>query len=153
MGRTHDQHDRSSALAALTVSPTRQPMGWSLRWQPYNLKAVDGAEFLRPWWRPLRGPVVRPRDRGSLQQGAAIDVVCQAYPRLPLAEFPAYAPELQPTAQVWNEFTGHLAHSLRRDTRHLCERVRAHTRRLRRAQAKWRSCILASELPSPPRKP
>jgi putative transposase len=124
-------------------------MGLYLRWPPHNFKAVDVAEFLRALLRHLRGHVMVLWDRGSIHKGAAIDVVYQAYPRLHLEEFPAYAPKLNPTEQVWNDSKAHLANSLLRDTRHLCERLRANTRRVRRSQAKLRSFILASELPSP----
>jgi hypothetical protein len=53
-----------------------------------------------------------------------------------LEEFPAYAPELNPTEQVSNDFKGHLANGLLRDIRHLYARLRANTRRVRRSQAK-----------------
>jgi len=134
--RYNYKHDRISALAALTVSPTRRPIGLYLRWQPHSFKAVDVAEFLRALLWHLRGQVVLLWDRSSIHKGSVIDVVCPGYPRMHLEEFPAYAPELNPTEQVWNDFKGHLANGLLRDTRHLCARLRANTRRVRRSQAK-----------------
>jgi hypothetical protein len=76
--------------------------------------------------------------------------VCKAHPRLHMEEFPAYAPELNPTEQLWNDFKGHTTYSLLRDTRELCRSLQANVRRVRRSQAKLRSFILASKPPSPP---
>lgn len=132
------------------MSPKQQHLGLYLRWQLHNFHAMDVADFLRALLRHLRGHVVLLWDRGSIHKGAAIDAVCQAYPRLHLEEFPAYAPELNPTELVWNDFKGHTANSLLRDTRELSRSLRANLRRVRRSQAKLRSFILASDLPSPP---
>lgn len=146
----HYKHARISTRAALTVSPKRQPLGLDLRFQPKTFQAVDVADFLRVLLRHLRGPVVLRWDRGSMHQGPAIAAVCQVHPRLHVEEFPAYAPELNPTEQVWNDFKGHTANSLLRETRALCRRVQATVRRVRRSQAKLPSFISASKLPSPP---
>ncbi len=146
----HYKHDRISALAALTVSPQRQHLGLSLRFQPRNFHALDVADFLRALLRHLRGPIMLLWDRGSIHRGSAIDAVYQAHPRLQREEFPAYAPELNPTEQVWNDFKGRTANSLLRDTRELRCRLSANARRVRRSQKKWRAFILSSQLPSPP---
>jgi putative transposase len=144
------KHDRLSALAALTVSPKRQHMGLYLRFQPRNFQAIDVADFLRALLRHLRGHIILLWDRGSIHRGAAIEALCQAHPRLHLEAFPAYAPELNPAEQIWNDFKGHTANSLLRDTRDLRRCLSANTRRVRRSQAKLRSFILSSKLPSPP---
>jgi DDE superfamily endonuclease len=146
----HYTHDRISALAALAVSPTRQHLGRYRRFQPHNFQAVDVAAFLRALLRHLPGHVILLRDQRSIHQGAAIAAVERAYPRLHLEEFPASAPELTPVAQVWNDFKGHTANSLLRDERDLRRCLSATTRRVRRSQAKLRSFIWASKLPSPP---
>jgi transposase len=148
--RYHYKHDRLSALAALTVSPKRQHVGLYVRFQPHNFKAVDVADFLRALLRHVRGPIILLWDRSSIHRGPAIDAVRQAHPRLQVEEFPAYAPELNPTEQVWNDFKGHTANSLPRDTRELRRSLRANTRRVCHSQAKLRSFILSSKLPSPP---
>jgi transposase len=100
--------------------------------------------------RHLRGHIILLWDRGSIHRGPAIEVVQQAYPRLHVQEFPAYAPELNPVEQIWNDFKSHTANSLLRDTRHLNRTLQANSRRVRRSQEKLRSFILASKLPSPP---
>jgi transposase len=147
---SHDRHDRISALAALTLSPKRHHQGLYLHWQPRNCKAVDVAACLRALLRQLRGHVILLWDRGRMHRGPAIEAVCQAHPRWHLEEFPAYAPELDPAERVWNDFKGHTANSLLRDTRDICRNLRNNIRRVRRHQEKLRSFILASKLPSPP---
>jgi transposase len=148
--RDNDQHDRLSALAVLTVSPKHQHLGLYIRFQPWNFPAIPVANFLRALLRHLRGPLLRLWDRSSIHRGSAIGAVCQAHPRLPLEEFPSYAPELNPTAQVWNDFKGHTANTLLRDTRELRRRLFDNTRRVRRSQAKLRSFVCSAKLPSPP---
>jgi DDE superfamily endonuclease len=142
--------DRLAALAALTVSPKRQHLGLDSRVQPPTFKATPVADFLRARLRQRRGHGIVLWAQSSIPQGPAIAAVQQAYPRLPLEEFPASAPELNPTEHVWHDFTSHTAHSLRQELRERRRRWSANTRRVRRSQAKLRSCILASKLPSPP---
>lgn len=146
----HQQPDRVSPLAALTVSPTRQHLGLYLRFQPRNCQARDVADFLRALLRHLRGHLILLWDRGAIHRGPASEAVQQAYPRLPVEEFPASAPELTPVEQIWHDFNRHMANRLLRDTRHLNRCLQANSRRVRRSQEKVRSFILASKLPSPP---
>jgi hypothetical protein len=98
----------------------------------------------------LRGPLIGRWDGGSMHRGPAIEAVCQAHPRLSWEACPAYAPARNPLAPGWNAVNGHLANSLRRDTRDLRRRLSATTRRVRRSQAKLRSFIRRATLPSPP---
>ena len=144
------KHDRLSALAALPVSPKRRHLGLYTRFQPYHVKASHVAEFLRALLRPLRGPVMVLWDRSSSHQGQAITAIRHVYPRLPLEEVPAYAPELNPTAHVWKDCKGHTSNRLLRDLRDLRRRLLAKTSRVQRSQAKLHACIRASQLPSPP---
>jgi transposase len=144
------QPDRIATLAALTVSPTRQHLGLYSRFQPHNFQALEVAACLRALLRHLRGPLILLGDHGSIHRGPAIEAVCQAHPRLHVEEFPAYAPALNPVAQVWHDFKGHTTNSLRRDRRDRRRRLSANTRRVRRSQAKLRACIRSTKLPSPP---
>jgi putative transposase len=125
-------------------------MGLYIFFQPANFTASDVAMFLRGLLRHVRGPIILLWDRGSIHKGPAIEEIQRVYPRLHLEELPAYAPELNPVEQLWNDFKGHTANSLHRDTRDLRRTLQANTRRVRRSQAKLRSFILASDLPSPP---
>jgi hypothetical protein len=92
-------------------------MGLYVAFQPVNFTAMHVAAFLRALLRHLRGHVILLWDQGSIHQGSAIAEVRRAYPRLHIEEFPAYAPELNPIEQLWNDFKGHTANSLPRDTR------------------------------------
>ena len=132
------------------MSAKRQHLGLYVRVQPYNFRHGHVAEFLRALLRHLRGQVMVLWDQGSIHRGPAIVAVQRAYPRLHVEEFPAYAPELNPTEQLWNDWKRHTANSVLRDTGELRRRLYANTRRVRRSQAKLRSCIHASELPLPP---
>jgi putative transposase len=125
-------------------------MGLYVCFQPANFTAVHVADFLRALLQHLRGHVILLWDQGSIHRGPAIAEVQQAYSRLHIEELPAYAPELNPVEQLWNDFKGHTANSLPRDRREIRRSLQANTRRVRRSQAKLRSFILASELPSPP---
>jgi putative transposase len=125
-------------------------MGVYVCFQPANFTAVHVADFLQELLQHLRGHVILLWDQGSIHRGPAIAEVQQAYPRLQIEEFPAYAPELNPVEQLWNDFKGHTANSLPRDRRDIRRSLQANTRRVRHSQAKLRSFILASELPSPP---
>lgn len=132
------------------MSPKRQHLGLYVRFQPHNFRNGHVAEFLRALLRHLRGPVILLWDQGSIHRGPALAAVQQAYPRLHLEEFPAYAPELNPVEQLWNDWKRHTANSLLRDTRALRRRLHANTRRVRRSQGKLRSFLQASKRPSPP---
>jgi hypothetical protein len=125
-------------------------MGVYVCCQPANGTAVHVADFLRALLPHWRGHVILRGDQGASHRGPAIAAVQQAYPRLYREEFPAYAPELNPVEQLWNDCNGHPATSLPRDRRESRRSVQANTRRVRRSQATWRAFILASELPSPP---
>jgi putative transposase len=135
-------------LAVLTLSPVRQHIGLYARFQQDNFRAVHVAPFLRHLLRHLPGPVILLWDNGKIHKGPAIDQVRADYPRLATEWFPGYAPELNPAEQVWNEFKGHTANSLPLDKQDIRNSLHANTRRVRRSQAKLRSLILASKLPS-----
>jgi putative transposase len=125
-------------------------MGMYIRFQLRNFQALDVADFLRALLRHLRGHILLLWDRGSIHRGPAIEAIYQAHPRLHLEAFPAYAPELNPAEQIWHDFKGHTANRLLRDTRDLRRCLSTNTRRVRGSQAKLRSFILSSKLPSPP---
>ena len=108
------------------------------------------ARFLRALLRHLQGPVILVWDNGRIHKGPFIAQLRGAYPRLHIESFPGYAPELNPTEQIWNDFKSHTANSLFRNKQHLRFTLHNNARRVRRSQAKLRSFILASDLPSPP---
>ena len=150
MVRYNYRHDRISAIAALTVAPRRARMGLYARFRQRNLKAPDVALFLRRVLRHLRGPVLLLWDRGSIHRGPALTELRAEYPRLHIEWFPRYAPELNPTEQVWNDFKGRTANGLPRHKQDLRLSLHANTRRVRRSGDKLRSFVVASDLPSLP---
>jgi transposase len=130
------------------VPPKRQHLGLYFRFQLYHFQAIHVADFLRALLQQLWEHIILLWDHGSIHREPAIEAVCWA-PRLHLEAFPAYAPELNPTEQVWNDSTGHIANSRLRDIRDLRRRLSATTRWVRHSQAKLRSLIRSSKLPFP----
>ena len=144
------RHDRISAVAALTVSARRKHMGIYTRFQQDNFKAGHVAEFLRAMLSHIRGPIILLWGGGQIHKGPKIRKVLTNNPRLHIEWFPGYAPELDPVEQVWNDFKGHSANSLPLTKKNLRVSLHANSRRARNSQAKLRSYILSSDLPSPP---
>jgi transposase len=134
-------------LAVLTVSPVRQHLGLYARFQQDNFKAAHVAPFLRQVLGHLPGPVILLWDGGKIHKGPVIQQVLDDHPRLRTEFFPKYAPELNPTEQVWNDFKGHTANSLPLRKQDIRSRLHANKRRVCRSQDKLRSFILSSKLP------
>lgn len=148
--RYNYKHDRISAIAALTVAAKRARMGLYLQFRQGNFTAVQVAKFLRHLLRHLRRHVIVLWDGGSIHKGPGITAIRDAYPRLHLERFPGYAPELNPTEQVWNDFKRRTANSLLRNKQDIRLNLHASARRVRRSGDKLRSFVLASDLPSAP---
>ena len=148
--RYNYKHDRISVIAALTVAARRARLGLYVQLRQDNFKAVQVAKFLRLLLVHLRGQVILLWDGGQIHKGPAINAVRQAFPRLHLERFPAYAPELNPVEQVWNDFKRHTANSLLRDKQDIRLGLHGSARRVRRNPDKLRSFVLASDLPSAP---
>lgn len=125
-------------------------MGIYVRFQQDAFKNVHVAKFLRNLLRHLRGNVILLWDRAPIHKGTIIHEICKRYKRLHVEWFPGYAPELNPAEQIWNDFKGHSANSLFRDKQDIRLNLHSNTSRVRRSQAKLRSFILSSDLPSPP---
>jgi putative transposase len=92
-------------------------MGLYVRFQSDHCTAVPVADCLRAFRRQGRGPGIGLWDQGSSHRGPPMAAVPPAYPRLPIEACPAYAPELHPVEQLWNDVKGHTANSLPRHTR------------------------------------
>ena len=132
------------------MSAVRKRIGLYRRFQQNNYQVTNVAMFIRALLRHLQGPVILVWDHGRIHKGPFITPVQRDYPRLYIESFPGYAPELHPTEQIWNDFKSHTANSLYRDKQHLRSALHTNARRVRRSQAKWRSFVLTSDLPSPP---
>ncbi len=148
--RYNYKHDRISAIAALTVAARRARLGLYVQLRQDNFKAVQVARFLRLLLAHLRGHVILLWDGGQIHKGPAINAVRDAFPRLHLERFPAYAPELNPVEQVWNDFKRHTGNSLLRDKQDIRLSLHGSARRVRRNPDRLRSFVLASDLPSAP---
>lgn len=107
------------------------------------------ATFLRALLQHVPGPVILLWDGGNVHKGPAIVALRKAYPRLHVEWFPAYAPELNPVEQVWNDFRTHDANRLYRDRTHIRQTLHKNTYRARRSTFKLRSFFLSSDLPKP----
>lgn len=147
--RYNYRHDRISALAALSVSASQKRMGLYLRFQQENFKATHVAYFLRHFLRHVPGPIVLVWDSAQIHGGPHIRAVCDQFPRLHLEPFPKYAPELNPTEQIWQDWKGRTANSLYQNKTHLRNRLHCNARRVRSSQERLRSFVRASDLPSP----
>jgi len=101
--RQWERHDRLSVASGLTVAPCRRRLGLYWRMQPKNIRAVDLVHFLRSLRRHLRRPLVLILDRWSVHKAAAMGAYLRRHRRhLQVEWLPSYAPELNPTEQVWN---------------------------------------------------
>jgi transposase len=98
------RHDRLSVCGALTCSPQRQRLGLYFRLHPHNIRTPDMRAFLSLLQRHLRRPLLLILDRWSVHRGAVRGLAAQRPPWLvAVAWLPPYAPELNPTEQVWNQ--------------------------------------------------
>jgi len=148
--RYNYKHDRISTIAALTVAAKRARLGLYVQLRQDNFKAVHVAKFLRLLLTHLRGQVILLWDGGQIHKGPVINAVRDAFPRLHLERFPAYAPELNPVEQVWNDFKRHTGNSLHRGKQDIRLSLHGSARRVRRHPGRLRSFVLASDLPSAP---
>ena len=119
------QRDKVSAISAVTVSPARRRVGLYLHLHPdENITNVEVAVFLRALLRHLRGHVIVLLDSGSIHKGPAVQALAARCPRLHLAWFPGYAPELNPDEWVWAYFKAKLANGHPEDPRRAHDRPR-----------------------------
>ncbi len=119
-------HDKRSvsALAALTVSPTRQHRGCYMHLWQDTIDSRHVIAFVRDLLRHLRGPVIVVWDRLSAHRSAAVREFALSQPRLVFEWLPAYAPELNPVEWLWAYLKGRrLAHLCPDDVTGLMEEI------------------------------
>ena len=103
--RCWDRRDRISAISAITLSPVRQRLGLYFKLMPdnQNVRAENVVEFLRLLCRHLRRPMTIIWDRSNVHQRArVVRDFLRRHRRIVTAQFPAYAPELNPDEGVWS---------------------------------------------------
>ena len=140
-------HDKISAISAVTVSPRRQRLGLYCHFHFTNISELEVVAFLRLLLHHLRGPIVLLWDGGSIHRGAVVQHLLARHPRLHVARFPAYAPELNPDEQVWNHFKATLANGCPMTLDELVDDLSRLARRARRSPALLRGFIRESDLP------
>jgi transposase len=142
-----DRHDRLSILGALTVSP------WAMRLNLYfkvfdrNVHADDVVDFLVHLRRHLRRSLIVVLDRWSAHRKAIRLLHEQGASWLQAEWLPAYAPELNPTEQVWNHTKwGDLANFVPTDIAHLRRSAIDSLTAQRRDANRLSSCFKAANI-------
>jgi transposase len=101
--RQWERHDRLSVIGAITLAPRRRRVGLYWQIEDHNIRGEDVVTFLRLVRRSLRRKVVVILDRGKVHRAAVVrDYVERHRDNIHLEELPPYAPQLNPTEQVWN---------------------------------------------------
>lgn len=115
-----DRHDRLSAISALTASPVRRRLGLYFRLQEENFRGEAAAEFLVQVRRALGRPLLVVWDRWSVHRKAARLLAPRLGEGIDFEWLPPYAPELNPTEQVWTHTKyADLANFIPEDVGHL----------------------------------
>lgn len=144
--------EKVSIVAALCLPPARDRL--TLAYQTlvngyYNNEAV--AAFLEGAVQWLDGPLTVIWDGGNMHRGGPInDLVREARGRLVLERLPAYAPELNPTEQLWGWLKyDRLCNFAPQDAADLNEAVGAELEALRDDQLCLQGFFHASRVPLP----
>lgn len=101
--RQWKRHDRLSVMSAITLSPRRCRIGLYWRIQDHNICGDDVVAFLRDIRRHLRRKIVLILDRWGVHKATVVRKYLQLHSDTIHVEWlPSYAPDLNPTEQVWN---------------------------------------------------
>lgn len=101
--RAWDRHDRLSVISAVTLAPHRRRLGLYWSAQTENVRGPDVVSFLRAVRRHVRGKLVVIMDRWNVHRSKVMRKYLDRHARRIRVEWlPAYAPDLNPTEQVWN---------------------------------------------------
>lgn len=141
------KHDRISVISGLSLSPTRRRCGLYFQLHRENLRAPDACDFLRYLLRHLRGAVIVVWDNSNIHRGPIVRSFLARHPRLLLAYFPAYAPELNPDEGVWARTKAELANARFEDSFALLRSLIRSLTRLRRSSWRLRAYIQHAALP------
>ena len=118
--RAWDRHDRLSAIAVVTLSPTRRLPSLYFQLLPHNACAEDMIWFLVQMHRHARRKVILVWDRSSVHRSAAKFFEREHPEWFQFEWLPAYAPDLNPTEQIWNHAKySDLANFIPKDVTHL----------------------------------
>lgn len=138
-----NSYRKVSAIAALVVSPRRDRVRLLFRLHPNaNINAASVLTFLQHLGRHVHGPCVLLWDR-FLPHRARIVQAYVAKKKTWRSEFlPAYAPELNPTENVWGYLKTHsMVNETLYDLGMLTKAARRHGRGLQRREPLLRSFL------------
>ncbi len=146
--KSWDRHDRLSAISAISISPKRRRLGLYFDILDHNVKTDDFETFMERLLRRLQNRVILVMDRLQVHRSAGRRLSARFPKRLHIEWLPAYAPELNPTEQVWNraKYTD-MANFLPNDVRHLGRAMAASFRRTRNQQTMLCSFFKHAQLP------
>lgn len=98
-----DGHHRLSVISGISASPRRRRLG--LYWEVYrhNIRGEQVVLFLRRLRRQLGRGIILILDRWSVHRSAAVHRFLERHrANVDVEWLPPYAPDLNPTEQVWN---------------------------------------------------
>jgi len=98
-----DDHDRISAISAITVSPKRKRLGLLYHLLPDNMNFAgkEIAEFLCLLRQKTSKSMTLIWDPYSIHRAEPVENFLSRYPQILSELLPPHAPELNPTDQVW----------------------------------------------------
>lgn len=142
-----DRHDRLSAISALTISPQRKRLGLYFDIVDHNIVTDDFAQFVAHLVRRLGRSITLVLDRWQVHKSGVRQIKDRFGRRVHIEWLPAYAPELNPTEQVWNHTKyADLANFIPDDVLHLGQKVAGSLRHTRQNQTLLRSFFHHAEL-------
>lgn len=97
-----DRHDRLSAIAAISVSPQRHALQLYFQLLRHNVQTDDMIWFLTQMHHHFQRKVILVWDRYSVHRATAKHFEKHHPEWFRFEWLPSYAPELNPTEQVWN---------------------------------------------------
>jgi len=98
-----DRHDRLSVISAVTIAPQRRRLGLYWNVQTENVRGAHVVDFLRRVRRSLQRKLVLILDRWNVHRSKIMREYLDRHGASIRVEWlPAYAPDLNPTEQVWN---------------------------------------------------
>lgn len=120
--RAWDRHDRITALAAVTRAPWAARLGLYYELLDHNARTAEFVRFLREVHAHLRRPLILVCDRLSAHRSAVRQLSEEGAQWLKVEWLPAYAPEIDPVEDVWNQSKyGDLANVIPNDINQLHE--------------------------------
>ncbi|MFH1371598.1 MAG: transposase [Planctomycetota bacterium] len=142
-----DRRDRLSVISAITLSPQRRHMGLYFTVFDQNITADEAEPFVADLLDHFPNGIILVWDRWMVHRSAARRLAGRFERRVVIEWLPAYAPELNPTEQVWNRAKYiDLANFIPDNIQHLARSVRKSLRKSRSQQPLLRSFFKHAEL-------